>query len=80
MSRQTEQIELKQEKWMTRLGDLWCAFMHASPMWPIHGHYECGVCGRRFLVPWEEHREEHSSVPAHAGIVGFGHALASVHK
>jgi hypothetical protein len=76
MSRQTEQIELRQEEWMTRLGDLWCTFMHDSPMWPIHGHYECADCGRRFLVPWEEH----NSVPAHAGLIGFGHALASVHK
>ena len=39
---------------MDRLGDLWCTFMHASPMWPIHGQYECGTCGRRHPVPWEE--------------------------
>ena len=39
---------------MDRLGDLWCTFMHASPMWPIHGKYECGICGRVHPVPWEE--------------------------
>ena len=76
MSRQTEQIEFTQAKWLTTLGDLWCRFMHASPMWPIHGHYECGVCGRRFLVPWEEDR----SIQAHPGHLAFGHALASIRK
>jgi len=29
-------------------GTLWCNVMHASPMWPIHGHYECRTCGRRY--------------------------------
>ncbi len=41
---------------LMKLGDLWCSFMHASPMWPIHGHYECAECGRRYLVPWEVDR------------------------
>jgi hypothetical protein len=39
---------------MNRIGDLWCEFMHTAPMWPIHGHYECAVCGRRHPVPWAE--------------------------
>src|SRR5438128_5231673 len=41
--------------WQTaagNLGALWCTFMHDSPMWPIHGEYECRVCGRRYPVPW----------------------------
>ena len=33
-------------------GTLWCDFMHDSPMWPIHGEYECRVCGRRYPVLW----------------------------
>jgi len=37
---------------LNRLGDLWCEVMHSSPMWPIHGHYECATCGRRHPVPW----------------------------
>ena len=80
MSRQTEQVELRQENWQTKWGDLWCTFMHASPKWPIHGHYECGDCGRRFLVPWEQPRTVPARVPVHAGLVGFGQPLASIHK
>lgn len=36
------------------IGAAWCSRMHDSPRWPIHGRYECGVCGRRFRVPWGE--------------------------
>jgi hypothetical protein len=36
-----------------KLGNLWCALMHDSPGWPIHGHYTCHACGRRHLVKWE---------------------------
>jgi hypothetical protein len=43
---------------INRLGDLWCTFMHASPMWPIHGQYECGTCGRRHPVPWASSVEQ----------------------
>jgi hypothetical protein len=37
----------------SRIGDLWCRVMHAEPMWPTHGRYQCRVCGRRFQVYWE---------------------------
>jgi len=33
---------------------LWCSQMHGSPLWPIHGHYQCRVCGRRYRVSWAE--------------------------
>jgi len=36
------------------LGALWCDLMHGSPMWPIHGHYECRTCGRLYAVPWAD--------------------------
>ncbi len=29
-----------------------CAALHGKPMWPIHGQYECRVCGRKYPVPW----------------------------
>jgi hypothetical protein len=41
--------------WQTaawKAGRSWCGFMHDSPMWPIHGEYQCGACGRRYSVPW----------------------------
>ena len=34
------------------LGGIWCALMHASIKWPIHGRYECATCGRLYPVPW----------------------------
>jgi hypothetical protein len=37
-----------------RISDLWCRLMHAEPMWPSHGRYECRTCGRRYPVCWEE--------------------------
>ncbi len=36
-----------------KFGEIWCRMMHESPMWPIHGHYECRTCGRRYPVSWE---------------------------
>lgn len=36
----------------TKFGSLWCDFMHDAPMWPIHGKYECRICGRRYPVTW----------------------------
>jgi len=37
-----------------RTARLWCRLMHAEPMWPSHGQYECRTCGRRYRVCWEE--------------------------
>jgi hypothetical protein len=34
------------------VGALLCVFMHDSPMWPIHGQYQCRTCGRHYPVPW----------------------------
>jgi len=39
-----------------KLGMLWCDFTHDSPMWPIHGQYQCRTCGRHYPVPWDENR------------------------
>jgi hypothetical protein len=41
------------EAMMTRITDAWCSLMHESPMWPIHGHYQCRTCGREYPVLWE---------------------------
>jgi hypothetical protein len=43
---------------------LWCSFMHDAPTWPIHGEYQCGICGRHYPVPWVENR----TFRAHAGL------------
>ena len=32
----------------------WCGLMHNSPMWPIHGQYECRACGRYYPVQWAD--------------------------
>ncbi|MBZ5619751.1 MAG: hypothetical protein LAQ69_13655 [Acidobacteriia bacterium] len=37
-----------------KLGGRWCVLMHNSPMWPIHGEYQCRTCGRRYPVPWAQ--------------------------
>jgi hypothetical protein len=37
-----------------RFANLWCRLMHAEPMWPSHGQYECRTCGVRHRVCWEE--------------------------
>jgi hypothetical protein len=38
----------------SRIADLWCRLMHAEPMWPSHGQYECRSCGRRHRVCWDQ--------------------------
>jgi hypothetical protein len=37
-----------------KVGAAWCLLMHDAPRWPIRGHYICGICGRRYRVPWAE--------------------------
>jgi hypothetical protein len=32
----------------SRIGSAWCSLTHTSVTWPIHGHYQCRRCGRRF--------------------------------
>lgn len=32
----------------SNMGRLWCAVMHESVMWPVHGEYQCRACGRRY--------------------------------
>ena len=31
-----------------RIGALWSNVAHDSLMWPVHGQYECRLCGRRY--------------------------------
>jgi hypothetical protein len=59
-----------------RLSELWCDFMHDSPMWPIHGHYQCRTCGRLYRVPWTESHEE----PRQASVPPLMQALAGGHR
>ena len=33
---------------------LWCRYMHAGAMWPIHGRYICRQCLRVHRLDWEE--------------------------
>jgi hypothetical protein len=32
----------------SRIDTVWCRLMHESILWPIHSHYECRTCGRRY--------------------------------
>jgi len=38
---------------LSRIGTLWCGWMHESLTWPAHGEYQCRQCGRRYPVAWE---------------------------
>jgi len=50
-----------------RIGTGWCQLTHESVMWPIHGHYECAVCGRQYPAFEEEHERlelfSHATTP-----------------
>jgi len=48
----------------SKLGAVWCRSMHDSPMWPIHGQYQCRTCGRHYSVPWSAA----ALLPTHAPI------------
>ena len=50
---------------------LWCSLVHDSPMWPIHGHYECRVCGRQSRVTWADARP--TGAPQVVGQTTFPH-------
>lgn len=49
-------FDARQQTVTGKLGMLWCDLMHDSPMWPIHGQYQCRTCGRQYTVPWADHR------------------------
>jgi hypothetical protein len=78
MTQRTDRIHSSNghKNWLGALGDLWCSFMHASPTWPIHGHYHCGICGRRYPVPWGEDNR----VQTHNDLPAFVQALAGMRK
>ena len=39
------------------LSHLWCKYLHTAVMWPMNGYYHCGVCNRRYPVPWGQDRQ-----------------------
>jgi hypothetical protein len=58
----------RQLRW--RIGTIWCSLTHESLMWPVHGHYECRTCGRRYLAfseapiaNWTKHAALRPAVP-----------------
>jgi len=46
-----------------RIANFWCKLMHAEPMWPSHGQYECRTCGQRHRVCWEQPEPAVSHAP-----------------
>ena len=64
------------DKGAGRIGWLWCTLMHNSPMWPIHGHYECRVCGRQHAVPWDETTSK-TAAERHGGGLRIGEVRAA---
>jgi hypothetical protein len=52
-----------------RIGSFWCSVIHDSPMWPIHGRYECRTCGRHFEVPWADIKATGPLPVAHQPVV-----------
>ncbi len=36
--------------WLNRA---WCNVAHPTPLWPIHGKYQCPSCFRVYQVGWE---------------------------
>lgn len=39
-------------RWTNRLSLRWCRFAHTAIMWPVHGQYQRGTCGRRHPIAW----------------------------
>jgi hypothetical protein len=58
-----------------KIGTLWCGLMHESPMWPIHGQYQCRTCGRHYPVPWSAGAAKPVLGVRQAGIPSFRSAL-----
>jgi len=54
----------------SRIGTIWCNVTHESLMWPVHGHYKCRTCGRRYpafteapMVNWTKRTAFKPAVP-----------------
>jgi hypothetical protein len=51
------------EAMIEKVNRIWCEIMHAEPMWPIHGRYQCRTCGLHYLVNWEQERMSPPAAP-----------------
>lgn len=62
---------------METLEALWCSVMHDAPMWPIHGHYTCRICGREYPVEWSQATEK---LHRRGELRVYEHAVAGSHR
>jgi hypothetical protein len=46
-----QEVKLMKKLWGW-ISEFWCNQVHAAPMWPVHGKYECRVCHRVHEVGW----------------------------
>jgi len=68
----TKYVKVSKGKMLAkRPSEPWCKVMHESPMWPIHGHYQCRACRRIYRVPWTQIHES----PKHASPQAFKQVL-----
>lgn len=49
-------LHARQSGMWNRIGLAWCSCFHDSPMWPVHGFYECARCHRMHRVDWDDIR------------------------
>lgn len=61
-----------------KIGALWCSLVHDSLTWPIHGHYECRICGRQYPVAWAEAESTGSNRMRRAALPSVPSALVPV--
>lgn len=66
------------DKLMETLAKVWCSLVHDSPMWPMHGRYECRVCGREYPVEWSETAAKER--PGRRELRPFEQAVAGSHR
>jgi hypothetical protein len=67
----------------SKMGQRWCTLVRHSPMWPVHGQYECRDCGRRYpasaeaaLATWRKRATPRPALPLLAAVIlaSFAHA------
>ncbi len=37
---------------LDQIEEFWCVRTHSALLWPFRGEYRCGVCHRRYPVPF----------------------------